>query len=124
MVIQLSHSLTQCPRTIIEMSPKLLIFCSFLGIAFGGQCHLRGICDKATNAPCIVEEIDDDDIEPRTLNRSQLTLNEMVTFEKLCQNYKVSQELCCDHENVEFLLETLEGEMNPGSGAVHLVTTT
>ena len=99
------------------MSIKFLVFFSFLGVAFGGRCHLRGICDKDTSAPCVVDSgLPNTDSEPRIVDTSQLEQETKLAFDKLCPNYKWSDELCCDHDNIKFLVDTLEGEMKKWFG--------
>lgn len=91
----------------IEILSVLLLIIASVQESHGSQCSMYGICEKRNGNPfpCAVKH------GPRAVETSNLNAETVKSFSQLCPNYNLNQDLCCNHEQIEHLVNTLNGEM-------------
>lgn len=85
---------------------KLLIF---LGLLSGihAKCSLYGLCagNDGNGIPCTVDQL------PQAVDSLKLDARTIKKFNLYCHAYNLENELCCDHEQVSNLVNTLESDV-------------
>lgn len=84
---------------------KLVIWASLVTMAFGSKCVLYGICDGNYGIPCAA------DSGPRKIDTSKLDEYYVKSFNKLCPQFNLNDDLCCDHDQVKFMVIALNSKI-------------
>lgn len=71
------------------------------------RCSMYGICERRNGYlyPCVANRT------ASLVNTIHLDPETVKWFGQLCPRYSLNQDMCCDHDQIELLVETLNGEL-------------